>query len=130
VPFLKTAVETYTLPGVPATIPIKLSGVCRLFHTYVTGPKARKERALSEPKLREAWDGLQRCWDDLDKLLRSTPGNELEDVEIFVTSWKVNFLVFDVHHLTNRIHFSYSFMNVVSSHYFMRYDIDANRPYR
>jgi len=89
-PGIRSAVDSFSLPGVSASIPIKLSGVCRLFHTYVTGPKARKERNLSEQKLREAWDGLQSCWDDFDKYLRSTPGNELEDVEIFVNNWKVS----------------------------------------
>jgi len=95
------SVGSFTLPGVTAVIPVNLSRVCRLFHACLTGTKARKEDSPDEHKLREAWDGLNGCWEDLDQHLKATPGNELEDTEIFVNSWKM--FIYECHNIIRQV---------------------------
>ena len=55
------------------SLTLNLSSVCRHIHTVLTGPKARKGPVdhLDEDGLRDAWEGLERCWDEFEVVRRT-----------------------------------------------------------
>lgn len=78
------------------SLTLNLSSVCRHIHTVLTGPKARRHHVdgLDEDGLRDAWEGLERCWDEFEAVRRNGIGAggisfALEDVDRFVSSWQV-----------------------------------------
>ncbi|KDQ16343.1 hypothetical protein BOTBODRAFT_54128 [Botryobasidium botryosum FD-172 SS1] len=73
-----------------ATAPIRVSSACRLINSALTGPKAQMREFINEPKLREAWEALEKCWEEFDGLLQLPQGGIVpEDSERFVNGWKV-----------------------------------------
>lgn len=92
---------SYLLSSHYFSLALAVSGVCRMVHSVLTGPRARRRTdagvAIREDSLVEIWDGLERCWEDFEALRRGaggigTVGGGLvrgEDVERFVSGWQV-----------------------------------------
>ena len=78
------------------SLTLNLGTVCRLIHTVLTGPKARRCPAdsLDENGLRDIWEGLEKCWDEFESVRRSGLGAGSVsigpmDVDRFVSSWQI-----------------------------------------
>lgn len=73
-------------------LPIQISSLCRAIHTALTGPKARQREDLKEELLQYVWDGLDRCWRELDALRNLALGVIIEavDMERFIHGWQVS----------------------------------------
>lgn len=75
-----------------AKTPIRLSTICRQVHAALTGPKARQRDQIDARRLREAWDGLEQAWEELEDLRQLPTANVMqpEDVNRFVNGWQVS----------------------------------------
>ncbi|PCH38255.1 hypothetical protein WOLCODRAFT_130794 [Wolfiporia cocos MD-104 SS10] len=89
----------YTFSYRYATIPIRVSSVCREIHAALTGPKARRGHAVHEDKLHAAWETLDQCWNDFDSVRQlGTDGFvNAEDVERFIDGWQI--FIFECHNV-------------------------------
>jgi hypothetical protein len=74
-----------------ATAPTRVSAACRQINAALTGPKAQLRETVNEPKLKLAWESLEKCWLEFDELrtLRLEGIITQEDMERFVSGWKV-----------------------------------------
>ena len=73
-------------------VPLRISSVCRTIHAALTGPKARQSGGVKEDLLLNAWNSLDRCWQDLDDLRQIGTADiiEIEDMERFIHGWQVS----------------------------------------
>lgn len=73
-------------------LPLRISSVCRIVHTALTGPKARQTEGVKEELLHKAWGSLDRCWQDLEGLRQIGTADiiEVEDMERFIHGWQVS----------------------------------------
>lgn len=51
-----------------ATAPVRLAIACRLIHRALTGPRARKKERVEASLLHEAWEALERCWEEFEAI--------------------------------------------------------------
>ena len=72
-------------------VPINISSLCRDIHAALTGPKARQRNELKEDMIQYVWDGLDRCWKELDGLRSATTGDAIDEVDMerFIHGWQV-----------------------------------------
>ena len=95
------AALTYLVTSQYFSLALDVAQVCRVIHSTLTGPRARRQIesgvAIHKEALVEIWDNLERCWDNFETL-RHNPsgvgaaGGDLirgEDVERFVSGWQV-----------------------------------------
>ena len=77
-------------------MPLRISSVCRIIHTALTGPKAKQQDGVKEDLLNKVWGSLDRLWQDLEDLRKFGTGEiiEVEDMERFIHGWQVS------HHCT------------------------------
>ncbi|KAL4250416.1 hypothetical protein ABKN59_003372 [Abortiporus biennis] len=82
-----------------ASVPIRISTLCRIVHGFLTGPKARHGEELKEETLQSVWDSLDQCWKELDELRRLGSGGGLdeEEVERYIYSWQI--FIFECHNV-------------------------------
>ncbi|PPQ64017.1 hypothetical protein CVT24_009391 [Panaeolus cyanescens] len=86
-----------------SAIPLELSNICRKIHAVLTGIKATRraeEHGLIDAHgMRDIWRDLDRCWQDLESMKRSS--NERDDasrrmeVEQYASLWQI--FIFDCH---------------------------------
>ncbi|ORY32498.1 hypothetical protein BCR39DRAFT_522503 [Naematelia encephala] len=74
-----------------ATAPINLALACRLVNKALTGPSAKRRRNVSAASVHEAWEALERCWEEFDSFkYDSTSAYRLSDELIrFSDGWKI-----------------------------------------
>jgi hypothetical protein len=84
--------ETYSLVYRYFTLPLQLASACRMVHTAVTGPEARRKNAIDEERLQRAWGILDKAWSEIDQIrtseLSATAFTSLE-IEAYIASWKI-----------------------------------------
>jgi len=84
--------ETYSLVYRYFTLPLQLASACRLVHTAVTGPEARRKNAIDEEKLQRAWGILDKAWSEVDQIRSSelsVTAFTSPEIEAYIASWKI-----------------------------------------
>lgn len=74
-----------------ALAPLRLAAACRKVHGALTGPKACSQSEVDENKLHEAWESIERCWEEFESLrtLGLLGILTVEEADRFVDGWKV-----------------------------------------
>ncbi|OXM82077.1 hypothetical protein C364_00184 [Cryptococcus neoformans Bt63] len=75
-----------------ATAPINLALACRKINKALTGPKAKRRTAVNVDLVKQAWEALERCWEEFDELLKVGPNHKYilgEEVARFADGWKI-----------------------------------------
>jgi hypothetical protein len=74
-------------------IPLHLSAVCRRVYVVLTGTRAARRAqdggGVDAEGMRNVWDGLEQCWEDLEALRRRP--DLPEDFHMFISAWQVCF---------------------------------------
>lgn len=72
-----------------ATAPVRLAIACRLIHRALTGPRARKRETVDPALLHEAWEALEKCWEEFEAIRWSeaTTGVREEELIRFADGW-------------------------------------------
>lgn len=62
---------------------------CRLIHKALTGAKARRSDRVNKLWMEDAWEALERCWEEFESIREDTPPSYLkqEDVIRFADGW-------------------------------------------
>jgi hypothetical protein len=84
--------QAYTTTYRLFTLPLQLSSACRLVHNALTGPEAKRRNYVDEEKLQQAWDILDKAWQDIDQTRTlGVPGTMLgpEEIERYIASWQI-----------------------------------------
>ena len=76
-----------------ATAPIHLALACRLINRALTGPSAKRKSQVNAEHVKEAWEALERSWEEFEAL-KSEPAvgqiyKSSEDVIRFADGWKI-----------------------------------------
>ena len=74
------------------TLPLQLASACRLVHTAVTGPEARRKNTIDEEKLQRAWGILDKAWSEIDQIRSSDLSGSAfspQEIESYIASWKI-----------------------------------------
>ncbi|WVQ99298.1 hypothetical protein IAU59_006430 [Kwoniella sp. CBS 9459] len=76
-----------------ATAPINLALACRKINKALTGPAAKRRTGVNADLVKEAWEALERCWEDFDQL-KYTAGSgpsyaQGDEVIRFADGWKI-----------------------------------------
>ncbi|WVQ67810.1 uncharacterized protein L199_006015 [Kwoniella botswanensis] len=77
-----------------ATAPINLALACRKINKALTGPAAKRRTAVNGDLVKQAWEALERCWEDFDQLKyeASSSGPSFaqgDEVIRFADGWKI-----------------------------------------
>ncbi|KIR74377.1 hypothetical protein I307_02131 [Cryptococcus deuterogattii 99/473] len=56
-----------------ATAPINLALACRKINKALTGPKAKRRITVNVDLVKQAWEALESCWEELNDLLKVGP---------------------------------------------------------
>ncbi|KIP09099.1 hypothetical protein PHLGIDRAFT_126553 [Phlebiopsis gigantea 11061_1 CR5-6] len=80
-------------------VPLRISSVCRIIHTALTGPMAKQREGVKEDLLNKVWGSLDRLWQDLEDLRKFGTGEiiEVEDMERFIHGWQI--FIFECHNV-------------------------------
>ena len=73
-----------------AMAPINLAMACRLVNKILTGPTAKRRRQVDPHGLKQAWEALERCWEEFETLKSetiSTPYTDSEEAVRFCDGW-------------------------------------------
>jgi hypothetical protein len=84
--------ETYSLIYRYFTLPLQLASACRLVHTAVTGPEARRKNTIDDEKLQRAWGILDKAWSEIDQIRSSDLSGTAftpQEIEAYISSWKI-----------------------------------------
>jgi hypothetical protein len=84
--------EAYSMVYRYFTLPLQLASACRLVHTAVTGPEARRKNAVDEERLQRAWGILDKAWSEIDQIRSSDflgPPSLPSEIEAYIASWKI-----------------------------------------
>ena len=74
------------------TLPLQLASACRLVHTAVTGPEARRKNMIDEERLQRAWGILDKAWSEVDQIRSSDLSGTAftpQEIEAYIASWKI-----------------------------------------
>ena len=74
------------------TLPLQLASACRLVHTALTGPEARRKNAVDEERLQRAWGILDKAWSEIDQIRSSDLSGSAfspQEIEAYIASWKI-----------------------------------------
>ncbi|RXK40132.1 hypothetical protein M231_02589 [Tremella mesenterica] len=74
-----------------ATAPIQLAMACRLINKALTGQVARRKADVNAALVKEAWEALEKCWEEFDALRHEPPGSytSADEVIRFSDGWKI-----------------------------------------
>nr|ODN88362.1 hypothetical protein L203_02975 [Cryptococcus depauperatus CBS 7841] len=77
-----------------ATAPINLALACRKINKALTGPAARRRTAIDADLVKDAWEALEKCWEDFDELLSSILVDKPsaiygDEISRFADGWKI-----------------------------------------
>ena len=84
--------ETYSMVYRYFTLPLQLASACRLVHTAVTGPEARRKNTIDEERLQRAWGILDKAWSEIDQIRSSDLSGSAfspQEIESYIASWKI-----------------------------------------
>ena len=84
--------EAYSMVYRYFTLPLQLASACRLVHTAVTGPEARRKNTVDEEKLQRAWGILDKAWSEIDQIRSSDLSGSAfspQEIESYISSWKI-----------------------------------------
>lgn len=74
-----------------ATAPINLALACRLINRALTGPSARRSKVVNGNWVKEAWEALERSWEEFEALKyapeATTVYSTMDDVIRFADGW-------------------------------------------
>lgn len=80
-----------------ATAPINLALACRLINRALSGPSARRSKTVNGNWVKEAWEALERSWEEFEALKLAPEATvvytSMDDVIRFADGWvsfKVN----------------------------------------
>ncbi|KAF7972097.1 hypothetical protein HWV62_18914 [Athelia sp. TMB] len=85
---------------------LKLGAVCRHIHAVLTGSRARQDMdCFDDNGLREIWEGLERSWDDFERVRTKGLGPSgfsigSENLDRFVSSWQI--FIFECHNVIRK----------------------------
>ncbi|KAJ7470289.1 hypothetical protein FB451DRAFT_331660 [Mycena latifolia] len=81
-------------------VPLHLSSVCRRVYVVLTGTRAARRAqeggGVDAEGMRNVWDGLEQCWEDLEAL-RHRPAPLAEDFHMFISAWQI--FIFECHNI-------------------------------
>ncbi|OCF36737.1 hypothetical protein I316_01333 [Kwoniella heveanensis BCC8398] len=76
-----------------ATAPINLALACRKINKALTGPAAKRRTGVNAELVKEAWEALERCWEDFDQLKYNAASGpsyaQGDEVIRFADGWKI-----------------------------------------
>jgi len=84
--------EAYSMVYRYFTLPLQLASACRLVHTAVTGPEARRKNMIDEERLQRAWGILDKAWSEVDQIRSSDLSGTAftpQEIEAYIASWKI-----------------------------------------
>jgi len=84
--------EAYSMVYRYFTLPLQLASACRLVHTAVTGPEARRKNTVDEERLQRAWGILDKAWSEIDQIRSSDLSGSAfspQEIEAYIASWKI-----------------------------------------
>jgi len=84
--------ESYSMVYRYFTLPLQLASACRLVHTAVTGPEARRKNTVDEERLQRAWGILDKAWSEIDQIRSSDLSGSAfspQEIEAYIGSWKI-----------------------------------------
>jgi hypothetical protein len=74
-----------------ATAPINLALACRLINRALSGPSARRSRTVNGNWVKEAWEALERSWEEFEALKLAPEATvvytSMDDVVRFADGW-------------------------------------------
>src|ERR1700749_457098 len=84
--------EAYSMVYRYFTLPLQLASACRLGHTALTGPEARRKNTIEEERLQRAWGILDKAWNEIDQIRSSDLSGSAfthQEIEAYIGSWKI-----------------------------------------
>jgi len=84
--------ESYSMVYRYFTLPLQLASACRLVHTAITGPEARRKNTVDEERLQRAWGILDKAWSEVDQIRSSDLSGSAfspQEIESYIASWKI-----------------------------------------
>ena len=84
--------ESYSMVYRYFTLPLQLASACRLVHTAITGPEARRKNTVDEERLQRAWGILDKAWSEIDQIRSSDLSGSAfspQEIESYISSWKI-----------------------------------------
>ncbi|WVR07145.1 hypothetical protein IAU60_004186 [Kwoniella sp. DSM 27419] len=76
-----------------ATAPINLALACRKINKALTGPAAKRRTAVNDSLVKEAWEALERCWEEFDQIKYNASASpsfaQGDEVIRFADGWKI-----------------------------------------
>ena len=84
--------EAYSMVYRYFTLPLQLASACRLVHTAITGPEARRKNTVDEERLQRAWGILDKAWSEIDQIRSSDLSGSAftsHEIEAYIASWKI-----------------------------------------
>ncbi|KAJ7836994.1 hypothetical protein B0H14DRAFT_2792410 [Mycena olivaceomarginata] len=98
-PQLTTPIHAYMNTVDSFAIPLHLSAVCRRVYVVLTGTRAARRAqdggGVDAEGMRNVWDGLEQCWEDLEALRRRP--DLPEDFHMFISAWQL--FIFECHNI-------------------------------
>ncbi|KAJ6606510.1 hypothetical protein DFH09DRAFT_10663 [Mycena vulgaris] len=99
-PQLGAPLHSYMSTAESFAIPLHLSSVCRRVYAVLTGTRAARRAqdggGVDAEGMRNVWDGLEQCWEDLEALRRRL-ADLTEDFHMFISSWQI--FIFECHNI-------------------------------
>ncbi|KAL0947398.1 hypothetical protein HGRIS_013511 [Hohenbuehelia grisea] len=98
---LRGSPSGYVHPNHMYSLPLRVSAVCRRVHSVLTGAKATRAQeagaGIDALGIRDAWDGLDACWEEFEALRCKgvSVTDEGVDVDRFVSAWQI--FIFEAH---------------------------------
>ncbi|KIJ44214.1 hypothetical protein M422DRAFT_30390 [Sphaerobolus stellatus SS14] len=86
-----------------ALAPLRLASACRRINSVLTGPKARDRQNIDERGLKDAWEAIERSWEEFESLrqLGLLGILTVEDANRFVDGWKI--FIFEAHNVIREL---------------------------
>ncbi|CAK5279459.1 unnamed protein product [Mycena citricolor] len=113
-PQLVGALHSYMSTADTFSIPLHLSLVCRRVYAVLTGSRAARRAqeggGIDAEGMRNVWDGLEQCWEDLDMLRHRSDLSE--DCHMFVGAWQM--YIFECHNIIRETLKQYSMQSTVA----------------
>nr|XP_018263170.1 uncharacterized protein I303_04663 [Kwoniella dejecticola CBS 10117]OBR85328.1 hypothetical protein I303_04663 [Kwoniella dejecticola CBS 10117] len=77
-----------------ATAPINLALACRKINKALTGPAAKRRTAVNGDLVKQAWEALEKCWEEFDQLKSEASSSgptfaQGDEVIRFADGWKI-----------------------------------------
>lgn len=112
-PQLGAPLHSYMNTAESFEIPLNLSSVCRRVYVVLTGTRAARRAqeggGVDAEGMRNVWDGLEQCWEDLEAL-RRRPAPLAQNFHMFISAWQI--YIFECHNIIRETLKQYSMQSV------------------